>query len=77
MDLPSKQICLPQQLAYGHIAIIILTLLAVGIFECLNAKCIRRLMTMLEELERNQVHEKQSYRRSEEKLSIHPHGTQG
>jgi hypothetical protein len=53
MDLTSKQICVPRKLAYGYIAIVVLTLLAVGIFEWLNAKRIIRLMGMLEEVEQN------------------------
>ncbi|EAT92544.1 hypothetical protein SNOG_01049 [Parastagonospora nodorum SN15] len=60
MDLTSRQICMPRKLAYGYIAIIFLTLLAVGVFEWLNAKRIIRLMGMLEEVQRNQVKEKEN-----------------
>ncbi|KAH3948930.1 hypothetical protein HBH98_016860 [Parastagonospora nodorum] len=60
MDLTSRQICMPRKLAYGYIAIIFLTLLAVGIFEWLNVKRIIRLMGMLEEVQRNQVKEKEN-----------------
>jgi hypothetical protein len=46
----SDQICIPKQTAYSYLAIIIGTLLFIGILEWLNGKRIAILMAMLEEV---------------------------
>lgn len=78
MSLPNNnQICLPQKLAYSYIVIIILTLLAVGIFEWLNAKRIGRLMEMLEEVERNKSADNQNGGLTDDRFSASVGGTKG
>jgi hypothetical protein len=53
-----NQICMPRRTAYVYIAIIIFTLLSVGIVEWLNGRRVARLVATMEELERNLVEAK-------------------
>jgi hypothetical protein len=51
MTLPSTpKICIPQATAYLYLALVIGTLLFVGVVEHVNGRRIERLMAMLEEV---------------------------